>query len=462
MNKSTLTRKLFLRIAPVVVITIGVVAVFAFNSATREINNIYDAQLIDDGNVLWALLRRPLERAPEGGKAREVPDIDFTMDNQLAFNEDADDYADAHMFRGWVDGHIVVYSSTAFPAEVPQQKAGFSTITYQGVAWRVYSLPIPDTTIVMEVGEKIALRQQLVSNILLNLFFPLLILVPIIGFLIWLGISSGLSAIHGLVGDIRSRSPDDLSVIPVEELPRDLLPLGNSVNQLLDKLGRSLTLERRFSDLAAHQLRTPQAGVKLLLQMLQKADSEKERQAIVDDLVASNDRAMHLIEQLLRLARVSHHPLTLAPVSLYHVAASVLAEFGNVINDRHLDVSLEGDEQAEVKTDEQLLRMMITNLMDNAIKYTPGGGKIEVKIASETGFWLLSISDNGPGIPADKREAVFQRFYRIDRLQTEGAGLGLAIVADIADRLQTSIELSDPQWNKGLRIDLRFAKVSAD
>lgn len=455
MNNSTLTRKLFLRIAPVVVVTIVVIAAFAFNSATREINNIYDAQLIDDANVIWSLLRRPLERAPDHA-AKQIDDIDFNMDNQLAFNEDADDYADAHMFRAWVDGNIRFYSSTAFLSDVPQQRVGFTTLTYGGEEWRVYSLPIPNSTIVIELGEKIALRETLVSNILLNLFFPLLMLVPVIGFLIWLGINSGLRTIHGLVRQIRTRSPEDLSAIPVESLPRDLLPLGRSINQLLEKLGQSLTLERRFSDLAAHQLRTPQASVKLLLQMLGNSDSDNERQAIIGDLVASNNRAIHLIEQLLRLARVSHHPLNPTSVTLYHLVASVLAEFGNIITSRELDVVLQGDETLQVQTDESLIHMMISNLLDNAIKYTPVGGEIKVSVTSEDGFGRISISDSGPGIPPQEREAVFQRFYRLNTLHTEGAGLGLAIVADTADRLSATVELSTPRWGKGLQVDLRL------
>ncbi|MBX5204733.1 ATP-binding protein [Rhizobium sp. NZLR1] len=458
MSQSTLTRKIFFRIAPVVVVTIIVIGAFAFNSATREINNIYDAQLINDANVLWRLLhnrlQHSLDRTPQ-----QVDDIDFSMDNQLAFNEDADDYADAHMFRAWVDGKIMFFSSTAFQSDVPHQQAGFTNLSYRNEDWRVYSLPIPDSGIVMEVGEKISLRQTLVSNILLNLFFPLLVLVPVIGFLIWLGINSGLRTIHGLVHQIRTRSPDDLSEIPVGDLPRDLLPLGRSVNQLLGKLGRSLTLERRFSDLAAHQLRTPQASVKLLLQMLDGTDDEQERKAIIADLVTSNNRATHLIEQLLRLARVSHHPLNPMPVRLYHLMASTLAEVGNIITSRKLDVSLVGPESAEVSTDASLLQMMVGNLLDNAIKYTPPGGRIEVVLAPEADFWLISISDSGQGIPPDEREAVFKRFYRLDTLSAEGAGLGLAIVADTADRLAASVKLSTPVWGHGLRVELGLPKT---
>ncbi|ANL57293.1 ATP-binding protein [Rhizobium phaseoli] len=457
MRKSTLTRKLFLRIAPVVLVTILVIGAFAFNSATREINNIYDAQLINDANVLWGLLHNRLRHSPEG-TPQQIDDIDFSMDNQLAFNEDADDYADAHMFRAWVNGKIMFYSSTAFLSDVPYQKAGFTDLSYRGENWRVYSLPIPASGIVMEVGEKTSLRYTLVSNILLNLVFPLLVLVPVIGCLIWLGINNGLRTIYGLVHQIRTRSPDDLSAIAVEGLPRDLLPLGRSINQLLEKLGRSLTLERRFSDLAAHQLRTPQASVKLLLQMLASTDDQQEQKAIISDLVTSNNRATHLIEQLLRLARVSHHPLNPMPVPLYHMIASTVADFGNIINSRNLDVSLEGPESAEIRTDESLLQMMVSNLLDNAIKYTPVGGIIEVILSSQGEFWLVSISDSGPGIAPVDREAVFKRFYRLDTLHAEGAGLGLAIVADTAERLSVSIALSTPPWGNGLRVELRLPR----
>lgn len=453
MINTTLTRKLLLRIAPVVLITIGVIGFLAFKSARNEIDNIYDAQLINEANVLWGLLQHPLSR-PTVDAPHRIDDIDFNMDDQLTFNEDADDYADAHMARAWKDGRIEIFTSTAFTADVPQQKAGFTTITYMGEKWRVYSLPIPNTTIEMEVGEKVALRTTLVVNIVRNLILPLLVLLPIITFLIWLGINSGLGPIRGFVHHIRVRSADDLSSIPIEGLPRDLLPLGTSINQLLDKLAQSLTLERRFSDLVAHELRTPQAGVKLLLQMLRDTDNDKERSAIVSDLVASNDRAMHLIEQLLRLARVSHHPLHVDHVPLYHMVASVVAGFGNIITAKGQDISLAGDEKAEVITDGSLLRTMISNLVDNAIKYTPASGRIEISVTAEGAGWVLSITDSGPGIPAEQREAVFQRFYRVDSLQAEGSGLGLAIVADIATRLRAKIDLRTPSSGNGLQVDL--------
>ncbi|QKK33368.1 sensor histidine kinase N-terminal domain-containing protein (plasmid) [Rhizobium indicum] len=449
----TLSQRLFLRILPTLIITIAVIGFFAYRSATREIDNIYDAQLINDANVLWSLMKHPLTR-PLPRPTVQVPDLDFNMDNQLALNEDADDYADAHSFRAWKGGALAFASSNAFPAEIKQFTAGFSDVTYQAELWRIYSLPIPNSDITIEVAEKIVLREGLVENILLNLAFPLLILVPVIAIIIWLAINNGLINIRELVSQIRARTPDDLSMIATRGLPRDLAPLVHSLNNLLRKLGRSLTMERRFSDLAAHQLRTPQAGIKLLLQLFDRADSDDERRALLKDLVVSNDRAMHLIEQLLRLARVSHQPLQLEPLPLREIAAAAVADFGALLNNRNFDVGLIGAQDANVLTDHALLRVMIDNLLDNAIKYSPDRGKIEVRIEPGARGWRLSIMDNGPGIPPEQRDAAFQRFNRLDAHAGEGAGLGLPIVVDIGNRLEIGITLGTPAWGRGLRVDL--------
>lgn len=455
MNNTTLTRKLFFRITPTILITIVAIGAFAFHSATSEIDNMYDAQLINDANVLWKLLQDEFEeKKASAGAPRQVDDIDFTIDNQLSFNNDADDYADAHMFRAWQSGKIVMYSSTAFPSDISQQKGGFTNVTYKGENWRVYALPVPDSSIVIEVGEKTALRRTLVSNILLNLFFPLMVLIPIIGGLVWFGINNGLDTIRALVSQIRSRSPDNLSAISVEDLPRDLSPLGKSINHLLEKLDHSLTAERRFSDHAAHQLRTPQAQLKLLIQMLIKADSEEERKAIAADLAVSNEKATQLVEQLLRAARVSHQPMKLQSITLYPSVAAVIADMGRLADEKNIEISLNGNENSEVRADEAMLRLMVSNLIENAIKYTPPEGKIAVDISASNNGWCLSISDTGPGIPESQREAVFQRFYRVDTPQMEGTGLGLAIVADIIERLSGSIILKTPPSGTGLLVEV--------
>ncbi|WP_370678248.1 sensor histidine kinase [Pleomorphomonas sp. PLEO] len=456
----TLSQRLFWRILPTLMATILIVGALAYRSATREIENIYDAELINDANTLWILLKGHLEKNDFSVPA-EVPDIDFSMGNQLALNQDADDYADAHAFRSWKADALAMVSSNAFPASVPKFGAGFADYTFAREKWRVYSLPIAQTGIVVEVAEKIALRKGLVGNILLDIALPLLVLVPAIAFLTWLVINNGLSHIRGLVRQIRSRTPDDLSTLAINNMPSDLLPLVRSLNQFMQKLDTSLTLERRFADLAAHQLRTPQAGIKLLLQMLEKATDEDERQQLMKDLVASNERAMHLIAQLLHLARVSHQPLRLEAINLYEVAAASLADVGAILGNRGFEVELAGSEVASVNADRLLLRLLIDNLVDNAIKYSPDGGEIRVEIAPAGAYWRLVIDDRGPGIPEDQRKAVFLQFHRVSASDRDGAGLGLAIVAEIAKRLGIQVGLSTPTWGYGLRVELIMPAVAA-
>ena len=458
MKNGTLTRKLFFRIAPTILVTIAVIGLFAYRSAKREINYVYDAQLINDASVLWALVEDEFHEAGSD-ETKKLPSIDLDFNNQHAASKEADEYASARMFRIWVSGKIMMFSDTALPATISQQSVGFSEVEYNHETWRIYTQAVPNSAVTIEVGEKRALRNKLVANILLQLSFSLLILVPAVGLLIWLGIKSGLGTIRTLVREIRSRSPDDLSSIPVDDLPRDLSPLGKSINQLLAKLEHSLTAERRFSDHAAHQLRTPLAGLKLQLQMLAKEDDERERMALIGDLTRSTNRATHLVEQLLRAARVSHQPVNMKALPLYHIAASVIAEVAKVAAQKQLDISLEGQEEANVRADELLMKLMIGNLLDNAIKYTPISGKIRISLLPRDGMWCLTISDTGPGISESEREAVFHRFYRAANPVTDGAGLGLAIVGEIIDRLSATIALKTPENGQGLRVEVLLPKA---
>jgi signal transduction histidine kinase len=453
-----LSQQIFLRTLPTVIIAIAIVSALAYRSGIREINNIYDAELINDANVLWSLLRRPLSR-PLPAHPVVVPDLDFNMDNQLALNDDADDFADAQMFRTWKGDVRSIVSGNSLPESVPRFKNGFSNYVYGEDTWRIYVLSIPSTDISIEVGQKMELRAGLVEKILLNLSFPLLILVPIIAFLIWIGISNGLASIRGLVRQIRSRNPDDLEMISSEGLPNDLIPLAASLNTLLGKLDKSLTIERRFSDLAAHQLRTPQAGIKMLIQLLARADTAEERQQLMNDLTASNDRAMRMIEQLLRLARVSHQPVTMVPINLHQLVALAMADFGKILDMRHFKAELAGSSDAVVRSDSTLLRLMFDNVFDNAMKYSPDGSPIFVEIKGDDGNWLLSISDAGPGVPPDRRDAVFQRFNRLGDSNVEGAGLGMTIVADIANRLGIAVALKTSHWGHGLRVEMRIPRI---
>ena len=184
------------------------------------------------------------------------------------------------------------------------------------------------------------------------------------------------------------------------------------------------------------------------MQMLAKEDDERERMALIDDLTRSTNRATHLVEQLLRVARVSHQPVNMKALPLYHTTASVIAEMANVAAEKQLDISLEGQKEASVCADELLMKLMISNLMDNAINVLP-----------QDGMWCLSIRDTGRGISGSEREAGFHRFYRAANAVTDGTGLGLAIVGEIIDRMSAKIALKTPESGQGLRVEVLLPKA---
>jgi two-component system sensor histidine kinase QseC len=458
MRKTTLTRSLFYRIAPTILVTICVIAVLAFKGATREINHVYDAQLISSANMLWLVVEDEMREPRE--RFRRIRKIDLSAGNQKQLNEFAAAYADSRMFRVWQGNRLAMISDKAPTVGIPQQENGLSYVEDDdGERWRVYSMNIPGTRITVEAGEKVTLRRNLVRNILLSIAAPLVLLVPIIGWLLWAGISSGLGKVRALVTQIRSRSPEDLSPIELVELPQDLTPLGASLNQLLHKLENSLSTERRFAENAAHHLRTPLATIKLQLQMLEQARDEAEYNASMTDLKHSMERAARMVGQLLTSTRVSHQPIARAALDLRSSIIALLQELAPMAAQKRIALAFEGAEGLQVLADETLLKLLIGNILENAIKYTPEGGAVDVAIDAVGEMVRCTVTDTGPGIPEAERAHVFERFYRVGTPKAQGTGLGLAIVAEIAARLAGTITLSAPETGSGLRVEITLPRA---
>ena len=460
LRTNTLARSLFLRIAPTILIVICVIGILAFKGATRQIDHVYDAQLISSANMLWLVVED--EMNAQAGPFRRIRKIDLTISNQKALNEFADAYADSRMFRVWKGNKLAMISDKAPVVGIPQQDQGLSDVEDdEGNDWRVYTLNIPHTNITVEAGEKISLRESLVINILLTLAAPLALLVPLVGWFLWEGISSGLGTVRALIQQIRSRSPDDLSPLALANVPRELAPIGNSINQLLQKLENSFNAEKRFAEHAAHHLRTPLATLKLQMQMLEQARDAKERSMLMANLSAAIERSSRLVSQLLTSTRVSHQPIVRVPIDLKRSVISMIQELAPMVALKHIDLSFEGADGLMVMADETLLRLLIGNIIENAVKYTPDKGKVDVVLTSDEESITCAVSDSGPGIPEDERDHVFQRFYRVGTPQAQGTGLGLAIVAETAARLSGKISLKTPESGQGLLVEIALPRAHA-
>ena len=457
MRTHTLTRSLFLRIAPTILITICIIGLLAFKGATRQIHHVYDAQLISSANMLWLVVEDEMKQTKS---FRRIRKIDLTISNQKALNEFADVYADSRMFRVWKAGRLAMISDKAPGSKLAQQKTGFSDVEDDdGSHWRIYSLKVPGTDIAVEAGEKIRLRAALVINILLTLAAPLAVMVPLVGVLIWAGIGSGLGTVRAMIAQIRSRSPDDLSPLSLRHVPRDLAPLGNSINHLLQKLENSFNAEKRFAEHAAHHLRTPLATLKLQLQMLEQARNNSERVASLADLNVSIERASRLVGQLLTSTRVSHQPIVRVAIDLRRSVIGMIEELAPIAALKHIRLSFESADDLVVMADETLLRLLIGNVIENAVKYTPEHGAVHVALTGDEQRVACAVIDSGPGIPEEERAHVFQRFYRVGTPKAQGTGLGLAIVAEIAARLSGSIALKTPENGTGLEVEITLPRA---
>jgi two-component system sensor histidine kinase TctE len=323
----------------------------------------------------------------------------------------------------------------------------------------------------VQVAETLDKRHQLANQIIKGVILPEFIILPIALTLLWFALVRGLSPLTALQDHIRSRRPDDLSPIDSRVVPEEISPLVRSLNDMLARLSQSIHLQKRFIADAAHQMKTPLAGMRTQSELAMRQSSREEIQRSLEQLSKSSESATRLVNQLLALARAendSPQTAALERMDLRPLVSETVRDWFQSALTRQIDLGLEEDPiQLPVLVNATMLREMLNNLIDNALRYTQTGGRVTVRARAdeERRLVLLEVEDNGPGIAPAERSHVFERFYRILGTQVEGSGLGLAIVREIAQRHGAQIDLfsnpraTDPNFPGLLiRISLRMAK----
>jgi two-component system sensor histidine kinase TctE len=315
--------------------------------------------------------------------------------------------------------------------------------------------------VLVQVAETLVKRNILADEILTGLIVPQLALILLAALSVWLGVGRGLAPLQRVQQEIAQRSHRDLSPVAEDQAPQEVRPLVRSINELMQRLERALAAQRRFVADAAHQLRTPLAGLKTQTEYaLRQSDPENIRHAL-SQLGTGAQRAIHLANQLLALARAEPdavRPKDMPPVDLNALARGAAAEWVPTALKKNIDLGFEGPETPVViGGDAFLLTEMMRNLIDNAIRYTGHGGEVTLRVAAEPEA-ELTIEDNGPGIPADEREQVFERFYRVLGSDSDGSGLGLAIVSEIVQAHGAQITLGEASGKSGVKLAVRFPR----
>ncbi|HEY5994459.1 MAG TPA: sensor histidine kinase [Gallionellaceae bacterium] len=310
--------------------------------------------------------------------------------------------------------------------------------------------------VLVQVAETLKKRRVMASEILASVAVPQLLLISLALALGWFGIRRGLASLERIQKEVRNRSHLDLSPLQEENAPREVGALVHALNELLHQLQTAISAQTRFIANAAHQLRTPLAGIKTQAEFaLRQSDPELIRHSL-QQLHASNDRTIHLVNQLLALARAE--PGWEAPVTtldLVAVASKTTSEWVPAALKKNIDLGFEaGLAAALFPANEMLLREMLNNLIDNAIRYTQPDGEITVRISQSDHLLTLAVEDNGPGIPPPEHERVFERFHRAASPEENGCGLGLAIVREIAHLHHGEVYLVDTP--KGALFEVRL------
>lgn len=358
------------------------------------------------------------------------------------------------------DGVLVYWTRPGMGLPVPARE-GYSTVGRNGREWRVYTMV--HGTHALQIAQPQDERDRLATQTALRTLLPFAALMPVFGLLMWLGVGHGLRPLAAMSRAVSKRRPDALSPIGESGLPEELRPLGASLNGLLARLSDALSAQRRFTADAAHELRTPLAALKLQLDLARRNGATQGATASLDDLDAAVDRAAHLVEQLLTLARVEPEALATQKTrcDLVAIAKDAIVARAGLAAHKAIDLGLAHAEPAVVEGDDTSLAILLSNLLDNALRHTPVGGRIDVAVRNTGGAPTLTVADNGPGIPPEDRERVFDRFYRGAGNEEPGSGLGLSIVKRIADAHGASISLDAPATGTGLAVTVRFAAVPA-
>jgi len=359
-------------------------------------------------------------------------------------------------------GARVYFSRPGLPL-INQAVLGYADLKLGGEAWRGYGLQTAQG--VIEIAQPQRVRVRIARAAALRLITPLLLVLPLmVACVIWI-VGRGLKPLRQLTAEVQRRDAGSLAPLASAELPEEIAPLVAELNRLLSRLAAAFATQRAFIADAAHELRSPLTALRLQAQLLERAPDEAARTEARNRLAAAIERATHLVQQLLTLARSEPHQQVPSrePLELGDLVADAIKDSHELALAKSIDLSLEAEPALTIRAERDGLRALLRNLVDNAVRYTPQGGRVQVRTRAVADRAIVEVSDTGPGIPPEDRERVFDRFYRrsagFDPAAPDagGTGLGLAIVKAVADRHGAPVRLGEAPGG-GLRVDVSFRR----
>ncbi|WP_223301330.1 ATP-binding protein [Variovorax boronicumulans] len=433
----SLRARLLVFLLAAIVLAAGAQALVAYRTVLKEADDIFDYHMQQMALSLRAGLP---PSAAVGGLGGAEQNFDFVV-------------------QVWTVDGVRIFES-AEEAALPQLAVlGFADVRARGTTYRVFSMQTRG--LVIQVAQDMAARRHMAGSLALRTIVPVALMAPLLMLVVWWVVSLSLAPVARVRRQVASRQADDLSPVSEENLPEEVRPLVQELNLLFGRVRHAFDAQKHFVADAAHELRSPLAALKLQVQGLQRAPDDAARTLAVSRLSAGIDRATRLVEQMLALAR---HEASVAAgakpesVDLAEVARLAISDAVAAAQARRIDIGVaQADAGATVSGQPEALRMLLRNLIDNAVKYTPEGGRVDVGLVKRADAVELRVDDSGPGLPEAERARVLDRFYRSGEPQAPGSGLGLAIVKSIADLHGATVALEESQSLGGLCVRVTFA-----
>jgi two-component system sensor histidine kinase QseC len=359
----------------------------------------------------------------------------------------------------------LLYRSPGAPIEpLSAPDSGYANTLLAGHPWRVYTLPSSDTPLVIHMAEPLEYRDVFLTSTLRAVALPLLFALVLLTVLIGVVTERAFRPVRRIAADLAGRGANDLSPVNTAAMPVETHALGVALNGLLARQAEVLARERRFTADAAHELRTPLAALRVQAQVAARATTPAETRRALEKLQANIDRTAHLMGQLLSLARLEPgSSLAAGQTTPSRVVVDlVIEDLAQAARDKHVEIAVAGSELL-LPGSPEVLYLMIRNLLENSIRNVSARGHVRLQVLAHESSAVLSISDDGPGIPSAERARAFERFYRIPGSASGGSGLGLSIVGRVVELLAGDIQLSEPATGRGLvvTVTLPFTPVQA-
>lgn len=455
MNTSIRKRLLFSLLSLITVACIFTLTKNYFDTR-KEIQELMDAELAQSARVLLEISAHELfeqiayEAQRESGVSEHI-------------NTQVHKYQQEIDFQIWTaDGHLAVRSELAPTDILIDQDEVFGDRVVNGEKWRVYSVSDEHNTLRVQVGQPYAQRDSLSNSISIRLITSFGIILPLLAVLIFVTVGHSMMPLKNIAKQIENRRFDNLQPVDTVNVPSEALPMVNALNSLFKRLQNAFEEIVLFTSNAAHELRTPLAAQKVHAQVAMQAKDEKVRNEALKEVVDSINRATHMVEQLLTLSRLDPEGSLCCGenANLCHIAEEQLSEIGVTAIAKDIDLSLEAPQDCLIQGESGMIGILIRNLVENAIRYTPAGGTVTVSITEENKHRHIIVEDSGPGIPEEEYEKVFKRFYRVSEGNHEGTGLGLAMVQRIIEIHRAAIQFGKSRYG-GLKVDVCFAAPQA-